>query len=249
MSAAPSAAAVLLDALAQAGVVLALAEGERVRWSAPAGVMTPTLLAELRRHKCEVLAVLTAEAGDTASRTSTRAREGRECALGAPAAAGADSNLATEAIEERAAVLQYDAGLPRAWAEGASRLLAGLPPPAGCAPWRWDQVCDDAAALIADRWAAKAAALGWQGAELFGAMPAYSDVRYDAQGLAWLLHGRTVVSLDAAGADMRTVGGAVLRFHRRPAGDRAPPKSVPAWELREHPEFCAPKKGTGARHG
>jgi hypothetical protein len=92
-------------------------------------------------------------------------------------------------------------------------------------------VCDDAAALIDVGWVEKAAALGWQAAELFGAMPGYPDVRYDAQGLAWMLRGRTVVSLDAAGADMRTAGGAVLRFHRRPAGDGAPPRSVPAWEL------------------
>jgi hypothetical protein len=135
-----------------------------------------------------------------------------------------------ETIEERAAILEYDAGLPRAWAEGAARLLAGLPPPKGCAPWRWAQVCDDAAELIRAGWAAEAAAAGWDAREVFGAAPGYPEARIDAQGLAWLIRGCRVVALDATGADIETAVGGRLRFRRRP-GEHHPPPSTALWAL------------------
>lgn len=220
----------LLDALERAGIVLALAEGGRLRWSAPAGAMTPEFLALLRRRKGELIARL-AQAeheGASAERTPPPTQSGE-----APAAAG-------DAVEDRAAILEYDASLPRPWAEGAARLLAGLPPPRGCAPWRWAQVCDDAAGLVAGGWAARAAALGWDAAELFGAMPGVPDARYDAQGLAWLLRGQPVLDLDAAGASIRTPGGGALRFYRRHPQDRDPSGSVPAWDLAATDDGSAP---------
>ena len=158
-----SAARALLHALRDAGVSLGVA-GDRLRWTGPAGAMTPALLGELRERKAELLALLTPAPTPNKIRTETWPDAERE------------------AIEERAAILEYDAGLPRAWAEGAARLLAGLPPPARCAPWRWQQLRDDAAELIRAGWPAKAAALGWHAAELFGASPTRPEARHDAQG-------------------------------------------------------------------
>ena len=56
-----TAAESLLCELRVAGVVLS-AEGGRLRWTAPTGVMTADLLREAQAHKLELLAVLSAEA-------------------------------------------------------------------------------------------------------------------------------------------------------------------------------------------
>jgi hypothetical protein len=171
--------------------------------------MSPAFLAELRERKAEVLAILGAES-DSAPPLHPETDRG--------------------AVEERAAILEYEAGLPRAWAEGAARLLAGLRPPKGYAPWRWAQVCDDTAELIRAGWAAEAAAAGWDAREAFGAMPGYPEARIDAQGLAWLIRGCRVVALEATGADIETADGGRLRFHRR-TGEHHPTPSTALWAL------------------
>ncbi len=59
------------------------------------------------------------------------------------------------ACDERAAIIELGAGVPRAWAEGYAALCA-MPPPAGFLPARWQRIVD-AAGVFVDRWAAKAA--------------------------------------------------------------------------------------------
>lgn len=53
----------LLDSLRERGVMLS-ANGDRLAWEAPAGTMTPDLLAVLKAHKEEILAVLGEQWGD-----------------------------------------------------------------------------------------------------------------------------------------------------------------------------------------
>ena len=77
-----------LDRLHRRGVRLRR-NGDRVRWFAPVGVVTEADLAELRRHKAEVLAILREDERDR--------------------------------IEERAAILEFDAGLTRSEADRRAR--------------------------------------------------------------------------------------------------------------------------------
>ena len=73
-------------------------------------------------------------------------------------------------FEERAALIEYGAGVPREWAEGYARLLC-LPFPTEITPERWKQIIDDGGYFI-DRWAVMDAQLGWTTREVFGISPA-----------------------------------------------------------------------------
>lgn len=137
-------------------------------------------------------------------------------ATGAPAAADFD---------ERAALAEYEAGVPREWAEGFARLQVMAPPP-GIRPARWQQVIDDAGRFI-DRWAATAARLGWDTASVFAVHPEKPEARVDMAGLVWLIDGSEVVAISADTAKLRHKRGAVLSYYRRPRGEPL----VMVWEL------------------
>ncbi len=77
----------------------------------------------------------------------------------------------TEAnFDERAAIIEFDGGAPRAWAEGLARLDASQPPE-GLSRARWQQLVDDGGRFL-DQWAEVAIARGWTPADVFGALPA-----------------------------------------------------------------------------
>jgi hypothetical protein len=115
--------------------------------------------------------------------------------------------------EERAAYLEFDAGLPRAWAEPFARLLCGNSP-AGYTAERW-QCTVDAALTFADKWAAEAYQLGWTVEDVCGLHPIAPAARNDCKGIAWLLDRARVAAIDANGADIVTEGGARQRFYRK----------------------------------
>jgi len=127
---------------------------------------------------------------------------------------------------ERAAIIEFEAGVPREWAEGYARLL-GQPVRAGVEPARWRVFLDDCGRFL-DRWAARADALGWQAHDLFGLSENRPAVRLDLAGLAWLLDGRELVALTDMAAAIRTRSGSIQHYYRiqpRP-GQRL------AWELK-----------------
>lgn len=127
---------------------------------------------------------------------------------------------AVETWEERAAHLEYDAGLPREWAEHLARLIVGEPPD-DFSPIRW-QAALDAALIFADKWAAKAHRLGWDVSEVFGLHPTAPAARVDCRGLAWLLgDGSEVVAMDRSGAEIGTPGGGRQRYYRKPKALRS----------------------------
>jgi len=126
----------------------------------------------------------------------------------------ASPEKAVETWEECAAHLEYDAGLPRAWAEHFARLIVGEAP-GDFSPTRW-QAALDGALRFADRWAKEAHRLGWDASEVFGLDDEAPATRIDHRGLAWLLgHGGEVVALDRDGAEIRTAQGGRQRFYRR----------------------------------
>jgi len=127
------------------------------------------VIAEVKLHKSELLALLTPPVDDT--------------------------------FEERAALVEYGAGVPREWAEGFARLdLAS--PPKGFDKRRWRTLIDDGGKFL-DRWGAEAARLGWSALDVFGAHPIAPAVRYDAAGLVLLIGGSDVLAVTERSATIR----------------------------------------------
>src|SRR5947207_141206 len=124
------------------------------------------------------------------------------------------SGVSADDLDERAALIEYGAGVPRRWAEGYAALCA-MAAPAGFTPERWQRIVDAAGSFL-DRWASAAITCGWSDLDVFGCDPDRPDARFDCMGLALLLDRMEVVGLDPDGADLiATVGGAKLRFRRR----------------------------------
>jgi hypothetical protein len=114
--------------------------------------------------------------------------------------------------EERAAHLEYDAGLPRSWAEPFARLLCSRPL-GDFNPTRWQRVVDGALIFI-DEWGAEAYRLGWTAEDILGLHATAPAARNDCKGIAWLLERGRVVAIDANGADIVTAQGSRQRFYR-----------------------------------
>jgi hypothetical protein len=167
----------------------------------------PELIAELRQNKAELLAILAPQAGD------------------AP-----PPRVDAYDLEERAAIIEYGAGVPRRWAEGFAALCA-MTAPEGFAPERWRRIIDATGTFI-DRWAARASECGWSDLDVFGVDPNRPDARFDCMGLVMLLARVEIIGIDEHGADLVTQTGATQRYRRRPL----PTATVPLWALvkREH---------------
>jgi hypothetical protein len=147
-------------------------------------------------------------------------------------------------FEERATILEFDEGLPRAEAEAIARremasvyddLQAERDPgsyasalaafrancPAYVPEDRWHQAVADATAFVSE-WGAQAQTSGWTERELFGLYPVpeqptanYSRLsRLDEMGLIWLLHGRPVIALTETVAAILAPSGANLTYRR-----------------------------------
>jgi hypothetical protein len=127
--------------------------------------------------------------------------------------------------EERAALIEDGAGVPRAWAEGFAELCS-MPVPAGFSPGRWHRIVD-AAGVFVDRWAATAVACGWSDLDVFGCHPDRPDARFDAMGIVLLLDRCEIVAVDEHGADLVFNTGARQRYRRRPL----PADTVSLWDL------------------
>ena len=125
--------------------------------------------------------------------------------------------------EERAAIVEEGAGVPRAWAVGYAALCA-MPPPSGFSPERWRRVVD-AAGIFLDRWGAEAIRCRWSDLDAFGCHPDRPTARFDCMGLVLLLDRCEVAAINRDGADLVTASGARQRFRRRPL----PPETVPLW--------------------
>lgn len=101
-------------------------------------------------------------------------------------------------IEEGTAIAQHDGGVPQHYAFRFAELQHECP--AGVALARWHLAINDAG-LFLDQWGRNAHALGWRCSDLFGhaqrTTPALATM-----GLVWLLNGRRVLALTAAGAHL-----------------------------------------------
>jgi hypothetical protein len=131
---------------------------------------------------------------------------------------------ANENFEERAALVEYGADVPRDWAEGFARLVVA-PPPAGFSPERWWAVVDDAARFL-DDWGRKAATVGWSALDVFGVSMQPPRMRSEMAGLLPFIAGGTVVAINWCSATIRSpTGDEVVWLRRSHAG------AVAFWEL------------------
>jgi hypothetical protein len=132
--------------------------------------------------------------------------------------------------EERSAIIETDAGVPRDWAEGYASLLRA-PVPAGVTPSRWQLFIDDVGRFL-DRWARRANELGWDPFDLFGCDAVKPFARIDRQGLLWLLQGSEIGALTENSASIKTPKGVALTYRRK----TEEPGRVLAWELTGQPQ-------------
>jgi hypothetical protein len=146
---------------------------------------------------------------------------------------GAIGTLGTDAYEERAAILEYEAGLPCEWAAALARLDPARPP-CDVSPMRWLRFIDDCGRFLDDGWARRALVLGWGPLELFGCNRDKPSARISQAGLVWLLEGRKLVALTAETAAIATQSGGKLNFYRR----QLETGGVPAWELGSAEQPC-----------
>jgi len=131
----------------------------------------------------------------------------------------------SETEEERAAIVEHDGNIPRAWAAGFARLHPDHPP-SDVPLRRWQRFVDDVGIFL-DRWAAYAAALGWGPHDLFGSDRNRPFARIDQSGLLWLLNGDKLIALTENTATIERRTGARQTYRRKPAE----PGRVLAWEL------------------
>jgi hypothetical protein len=132
-----------------------------------------------------------------------------------------------DADNERAAIVEYDGGAPRAWAEGLARLDPAKPP--GDLPQqRWLRFIDDCGRFLDGGWAARAAAFGWGPLDLFGCNRERPFARIDHLGLLWLLNGGTVIELHRNKAIIEKESGTRQTYRRQPVEVG---RTVLAWEL------------------
>jgi|TARA_R100000501_G_scaffold10060_3_gene19947 hypothetical protein len=112
--------------------------------------------------------------------------------------------------QERAAILEYDAELPRHVAEGLASLFL-MQRPSNLRADRWQQLIDDAGRLADSGLAAKAYQLGWADLDLWGCSPGFAR-RLDRDGLVMAIGGRRVLRVTPECAEISTSGAHILRF-------------------------------------
>ena len=128
---------------------------------------------------------------------------------------------------ERAAIIEFDAGASRTWAEALAR-LDPRSPPSDVPDRRWVQFIDDCGQFLDSGWGSRAGALGWVPLDLFGCDRERPFARIDRAGLLWLINGSKLVALTAESATIETKTGHRQTYQRRPVEIRS---IVLAWDL------------------
>jgi hypothetical protein len=135
--------------------------------------------------------------------------------------------------EERAAIVEHDGGIPRAWAEGFARLDPARPP-ADVPRHRWLRFVDDVGLFLDGSFCAVATALGWGPYDLFGADRDRPYARIDQAGLVWLLNGDRLVTLSENTATIKSWSFARNLVHRTTFYRLASRLNSPLWSVVLH---------------
>jgi hypothetical protein len=110
-----------------------------------------------------------------------------------------------------AAIIEYDGGAPRAWAEAFARLHPDRPP-REVSYRQWVQFVDDCGRFI-DRWVVKKGAMGWSPDDLFGWDPCRPFSLIATRiGLGWRIEGGSVVDVTESDATILRSNGQRIKF-------------------------------------
>ena len=190
-------------------------DGDRMQLLFPSDRPLPSdLIAAARANRESLRALLIASSGSAVGQPRTQN-------------VASTSDPFTDVEEERAGIVEYDGGAPRAWAEGFARLDPSKPP-TEVPQERWLRFIDDCGRFLDAGWAARAAALGWGSLDLFGCDRERPFVRSDHKGLLWLVNGSAIIELNKHGARIQTKKGTPQSYERRPVEVG---RVVLAWEL------------------
>lgn len=129
-----------------------------------------------------------------------------------------------EAFQERAAIIEHDGGAAREWAEAFARIETA-PPPRGFTRPDWLDLLNNAG-LFLDKWAAKAAALGWTPADVFGIRPKALGSWYGFAGVLPGLGKAKIVEILGDRAIIEQPTGGRQTFYRREL-----PDACAVWEM------------------
>src|SRR5215472_8269098 len=223
--------AVALVAAAKAAHVVVVADGAELRIYTPLSYRGDLHL-QLAALAPDVLAVLQRQSAQRMGIVDHPLKTGSQ-----PGPEDAESASATaDDFEERCGLIEFDAKIPRAWAEGFAAMQRAKPPAwAALRPQTWPDLINavglpqtwpdliNAVGLFLDRWGCQAAELGWDPEDLFGASPTAPQGRVDQLGLVFFLGaGREAVAMTADTASIRLPSGVVQTFHRPHKNARAP---------------------------
>jgi hypothetical protein len=132
--------------------------------------------------------------------------------------------VGTDTSHQPAAVVDYDGGAAREWAEALARLDPNRPP-GDVPPLRWLRFLDDARQFLASNWPRQAADLGWSVFDLFGCHSVAPYARHACEGLVWSLGecgGGKLVAINCPTAHTAAIErptGSRQTFYRGPQAD------------------------------
>jgi len=195
-------AAEILHTAQAAGVVM-MASGNDLMLEAPAPPPAP-LLNAIRQHKVEVIALLRQRLPFYQNAIDVH-----------------------EEFEQRAAIIEHDAGIPREWAEAFARMDC-CQRPAQISDKAWQNI-KHYTGLLLDRHIHDIIRRGWEVAEIFGCHYAAPERRYDAMGVLLLLHDCEIIGVEHDRITLMTTTGAEQVFYRTRL--TRPQERIMIWEL------------------
>lgn len=137
---------------------------------------------------------------------------------------------ADEAWEERAAIIEHEAGIPREWAEAFARVCC-MPRPASLSAASWQRVIDHAGRMLdSPSILRNLVRYGWELEDVFSVHPYAPESRQDAKGLLMLMQGAEVVSvINEQAIGLRHEAGGAMLYYRKPLSRT--PGRVMIWEM------------------
>lgn len=130
-------------------------------------------------------------------------------------------------FQERAAIIEHEAGLPSEWAEAFAHMDC-CQRPKQIPQERWQRIIHNTG-LFLDRFACEAAAKGWTVADIFGVNASAPSARYDGMGLLALLGDNEIVAVEQDKIILRTPTGATQSFSRKHLPGHV--ERIMIWEL------------------
>ncbi|MFZ4762259.1 MAG: hypothetical protein ACOYK8_05560 [Alphaproteobacteria bacterium] len=132
-----------------------------------------------------------------------------------------------ETWEERAAIIEHEAGIPKEWAEAFARVNVMMKPACFTAQ-EWQRLIDVAGHLL-DEWVHELIAHGWQVADIFACHQIAPKARYDYAGLLLLMvsEKKKVVGVDSQKLAIACRDGVIQNFRKRDI----PNNSIMLWLL------------------